>query len=107
MREMEEMTAAQISNAKGIRFLVVCEKKSGKFVRRVTEDGEIKLNKDQEVVEVWAKDPSIAAFTDLMNRALDKPKAQEQGINLNMPATEAMLARLKEGRKRVSSAKCG
>jgi hypothetical protein len=28
------------------------------------------------------KDPSTAAFTDLMNRAFDKPKEQEQDITL-------------------------
>jgi hypothetical protein len=28
------------------------------------------------------KDPSTAAFTDLMNQAFDKPKEQEQDITL-------------------------
>ena len=30
---------------------------------------------------IFMKDPSTAAFTDLMNRAFDKPKEQEQDIS--------------------------
>ena len=73
---MDELVSAQIANAKGIKSLVVRERKGGKFVR-VTEamararGG--KNNPDEETIEVWEKDPSIQAFTDLMNRTIDKP----------------------------------
>jgi hypothetical protein len=30
----------------------------------------------EEVIEVWEKDPSVQAFTDLMNRTIDKPIEQ-------------------------------
>ena len=30
----------------------------------------------EEIIEVWEKDPSVQAFTDLMNRTLDKPAEQ-------------------------------
>lgn len=33
------------------------------------------------------RDPSIQAYTDLMNRALDKPKEQEQEIKLSGEVT--------------------
>ena len=83
--EMREMTAAQIANAKGIKYVVARHKNSGKF-ERVTE-AELRAilageDEDRIVLEVWEKDPSVQAFTDLMNRALDKPKEQEQDLNI-------------------------
>lgn len=79
MQHMEEMTAAQIAHAKGIKFLMARSAKGGKF-ERVTEaelDAILKGQDDGRVIlEVWDKDPSVQAFTDLMNRALDKPAEQ-------------------------------
>src|SRR5215467_2034473 len=83
-RELEPMLDAQILNAKGLKYLVTRDKKTGKFVR-VTE-AMARLKQDDaeqlETIEVWEKDPSVQAFTDLLNRALDKPKEQEQEIKL-------------------------
>ena len=31
---------------------------------------------NEETIQVWQKDPSVSAFTDLMNRAIDKPVEQ-------------------------------
>jgi hypothetical protein len=31
---------------------------------------------NEETVEVWQKDPSVPAFTDLLIRAIDKPAEQ-------------------------------
>ncbi len=77
LEHMREMTDAQISNAKGLQYLVYRDKKSGKFERvKALED----VDQDNNTIEVWEKDPSVQAFTDLMNRALDKPKEQEQEI---------------------------
>jgi hypothetical protein len=67
------MTEAQVANAKGIKFLVLRHAKSGKFIKRIEEGGDLKFDPENEIVEVWAKDPSVQAFTDLMNRTLDKP----------------------------------
>jgi hypothetical protein len=69
---------AQISNAQGIKYLVTREKGTGKFIR-VTE-AMARHKPDEMIVEVWEKDPAVQAFTDLMNRALDKPKEQEQAV---------------------------
>lgn len=105
LREMDALTAAQISNAKGIKFLVVRQKSTGKFVR-VTEaaarlrEGE---ESDHEIIEVWEKDPSVQAFTDLMNRALDKPKEQEQEIKVSGEVT--LIEKLLAGRKRAAEAR--
>ena len=87
LEHMQEMTAAQIANAQGIKYLVARHKTSGKF-ERVTEAElqAILAGEDEErvILEVWEKDPSVQAFTDLMNRALDKPKEQEQDVNANV-----------------------
>lgn len=76
IRHMEDMLAAQIAHAKGIKFLVARSKAGGKF-ERVTEaelDSILAGQDDDRVVlEIWDKDPSVPAFTDLLNRALDKP----------------------------------
>jgi hypothetical protein len=82
---MHALVDAQLANAKGIKYLVVREKKSGKFIR-VTEAmarQKQELTDNEEIIEVWEKDPSVQAFTDLMNRAIDKPKEQEQEVDVN------------------------
>ena len=49
--ELKPMAEAQMANAKGIKFLMVREKKSGKFLR-VGEIGAGKLKPDEEMIEV-------------------------------------------------------
>lgn len=88
LQEMRELAAAQIANAKGLKYLVTRNAKSGKFERVTKERMEALLESGDsetlETIEVWDKDPSVQAFTDLMNRALDKPKEQEQDVNANV-----------------------
>lgn len=72
LAEMTELVGAQIAQAKGIRYMVVRQKSTGKFLR-VGEQQAANLNDDEEIIEIWEKDPSTPAFTDLMNRAIDKP----------------------------------
>lgn len=110
LREMDSMTAAQIAHAKGLKYLVVRNAKTGKFERVTKERMEQLLDsKDDELerVEVWDKDPSVQAFTDLMNRALDKPAEQKSEIDVNMPGVEAVLMTLLAARKRVADARAG
>lgn len=85
LREMENLTAAQIAHAKGLSYLVGRDK-AGKFKKLTSEEADKALAGASEytLVEVWEKDPSVQAFTDLMNRALDKPKEQEQDVNANV-----------------------
>ncbi len=98
--QLGPLVDAQIENALGIKYLVVRERKGGKFLRVTEAMAQTKLGKGEEIIEVWEKDPSIHAFTDLMNRALDKPK--EQVLELNVHGD--LVARLIEGRKRVAEA---
>jgi len=77
LAQMADLAAAQLANAKGLKYLVTRDKKTGKFIRV----GEAMAgNQTEETIEVWEKDPSVQAFTDLMNRALDKPAEQEQAV---------------------------
>ena len=88
LREMENLTAAQIAHAKGLSYLVGRDK-AGKFKKLTSDEADKALSGESEytLVEVWEKDPSVQAFTDLMNRALDKPKEQEQDVNANVALT--------------------
>jgi hypothetical protein len=99
LNDMQELVGAQLANAKGIKYLVVREKSSGKFLR-VNELRAAALKADEEVIEIWEKDPSVQAFTDLMNRALDKPKEQEQ--QLVVSGALNLDVRIREARKRIS-----
>ena len=96
MQHMERMTKAQIEQACGLSYLVTRDTASGKFIR-VGESMARRSN--EETIEVWEKDPSTAAFTDLMNRALDKPKEQEKEIRLT--GDEGRIALLLAGRQRA------
>jgi hypothetical protein len=78
MQHMPEMVQAQVAHAKGLTYLVRRDKGSGKFVR-VTADM-LDKQTDEDVIEMWTKEPNVPAFTDLLNRALDKPKEQEQEL---------------------------
>lgn len=67
------LLAAQIANATGLKYLVTRDKKTGKFIRVTEAMAKAKEGTDEEIIEVWEKDPSVQAFTDLLNRAIDKP----------------------------------
>ena len=106
LREMDALVAAQIAHAKGLQYLVSRDKKTGKFVR-LTEEMFLKAleagdddSNEFAAIEVWQKDPSVQAFTDLMNRALDKPKEQEQELRL-AGTLELVAQRLMAARKRL------
>jgi hypothetical protein len=80
-KRMEEMTEAQIKHAIGIKYLVKRAKAGGKFEKVSADELDAALEGQDEgrlILEVWDKDPSVQAYSDLMNRHLDKPKEQEQ-----------------------------
>jgi hypothetical protein len=101
---MRDLADAQLANATGLKYLVTRDKKSGKFVRVTEAMARIKQedSEDLETIEVWEKDPNIAAFTDLMDRALDKPKAQVQEVSITGELT-MVPARLSASRKRLAA----
>lgn len=100
-REMEAMTEAQIAHAKGIKFLVARSKAGGKFERVSEAELEAVLkgqDDDRIVLEVWDKDPSVQAYTDLMNRHLDKPAEQEQKLDITLHGAglETKISKVRE-----------
>jgi len=71
-----EMVAAQVAAAKGLKYLTVRNKKTGKFEKLTKDLAETILggqDPERELVEVWEQAPNVQAFTDLMNRTIDKP----------------------------------
>ena len=100
LQQHERLVDAQISNACGIHYLVVREKTTGKFLRVGSKAAE-KLNPEEEIIEIWEKDPSVQAFTDLMNRAIDKPKEQDIDVNVSVEVA-GIPARLAAARKRLA-----
>jgi len=101
--ELEPLVRAQIDNAKGLKYLVLRDKKTGKFERVTEAVARLKEGSTEERIEVWEKDPSIQAFTDLMNRAVDKP--MEQPLEVDLKVKGDLLSRLIAGRKRVAEAR--
>lgn len=80
-KQLGRLVDAQIANAQGLKYLVARNKKTGKFERVSKERMEALLKRadtddELEVIEVWDKDPSVQAFTDLVNRTIDKPAEQ-------------------------------
>ena len=64
---------AQIDNAQGLKHLMMRDPKTGKF-ERLTDVKQIdKALKSKNACWIYTKDPNVQAFTDLLNRALDKP----------------------------------
>lgn len=82
LEHMRELVSAQLANAQGLKYLVTRDKKSGKFIRVTEAMAKAKQGDDEETIEVWEKDPSVQAFTDLMNRAIDKPAEQIQEVEV-------------------------
>lgn len=104
--ELSPMIEAQVAHAKGLKYLVARHKTTGKFAK-LTEDLMTSIeageNPEYESIEVWTKDPSVQAFTDLLNRALDKPKEQEQ--ELKITGDDVLIAKLLDGRQRAKARK--
>lgn len=93
LAHLNELLAAQISHARGLKYLVTRDKKTGKFVRVTEAMARLKQHDQEqlETIEVWEKDPSVQAFTDLMNRAIDKPKEQAHEVALSGKVTLEQL----------------
>ena len=89
MRDMDRLVRAQIQNALGLSHLFVRDD-AGRFVQITDEkqiEGVLNAGEQDKYFYIHTKDPSVQAFTDLMNRALDKPKEQEQAVEMNATVT--------------------
>lgn len=102
--QLGPLIEAQLSHARGLKYLVTRDKKTGKFIRVTEAMARHKqaLADTEEIIEVWEKDPSVQAFTDLLNRALDKPKEQAQEIQVS-GSLDIVTSRLLTARKRLAT----
>src|SRR5882724_10572558 len=81
---LKPMVEAQIAHSRGIGH-VFTRDKNKKFTRiEDMEQATQLLTQGEEGKDYWIfmKDPSVQAFTDLLNRALDKPKEQLQELQI-------------------------
>jgi hypothetical protein len=99
--QLGPLVDAHLANALGIAYLVVREKTTGKFLRVTQAMAHAKLKKGEELIEVWEKDPSVHAFTYLLDRALDRTAEQEIPIKIRSGEAETRVALLIAARKRV------
>lgn len=84
------MIAAQVEHAVGIKHLLMREPKTGKFERVAVDTADPAVAAAQidaalgtgNAFWIFTKDPSTQAFTDLMNRLIDKPKEQPQEVDV-------------------------
>lgn len=99
---MDTLVKAQLANAKGLSHFFLRDE-GGRFVQ-ITDAKAIEtaLNAGDEGKYYWifTKDPSIQAFTDLMNRSLDKPAEQMQEIKLTGQVD--LIQRLHAARQRLA-----
>lgn len=105
IQHMDEMVSAQIAHAKGLKYLIVRNIKTGKFERVSKEQMEKLLDAgDEETLErleIWEKEPSVPAFSDLLNRALDKPADHMEITGADGGPLE-LINRLAAARKRLT-----
>lgn len=104
MEHSEDLVRSQVENAKGISYLVVRAKQGGKFLRVTENMAKTTLGEGEEIIEVWEKDPSVHAFTDLMDRAFDKAKSPPQEVAIGLMDAE-LVAKLEQGRQRNAALK--
>lgn len=107
VEHLKPMTLAQVAHAQGISHFMLRDPNTGKF-ERLTDPDQIQAALNAEGAEegssfyIWTKDPSTQAYTDLMNRALDKPT---EHVDMVIAGEEELIARLDRGRKRNASRK--
>jgi len=101
----EAMVEAAIAQALGLKFILLRDRKNGKFLGRVRTEKQLDdalKDKRLELVEVWGQSPNMTAFQSLMDRFIDRAKEQEVTI-VNKDA-ERIVQRLHAGRARVAEA---
>jgi hypothetical protein len=75
IERLSSLVDAQLDNAEGIKHLMMRDPTTGKFERVTGDARDIdRALKTKNATWIYTKDPSVQAFTDLLNRALDKPE---------------------------------
>lgn len=104
LENLAPMVQRQMAHAMGIGHLYTRDK-SGKFTKIENQDVAHKLlteGTEDEDYWIFMKDPSVQAFTDLMNRALDKPSDHIELTGAEGGPVE-VVSRLSAARKRLQT----
>jgi len=109
LQHMDKLVQAQLHNAQGLNHLMMRDPKTGKFERVAKDVDDPKMAEAQidaalasnNAVWIYQKDPSIQAFTDLMNRALDKPIEQVQ-LSGELNIQTEVITKLEAARRRLA-----
>lgn len=107
LKHMDDLVSAQVAHAKGLKYLVARDKDTGKFAKITKDQYDALLTGEGDAfvgLEVWEKDPSTQAFTDLMNRTLDKPKEQVQELQVS-GSIDLVTGKLHSARARLAHRK--
>ena len=99
--ELDPIIDAALQRAKGLSYLVTRDAKTGKFVRvtRAT------LASTQTAIEVWEKEPDMAAIRELLDRALDKSKEQSE-VDVHMQTDwNKFIEQVNEARRKLAEDK--
>lgn len=99
LKHMDEMVAAQVHAAKGLTVAVM-RRRDGTFRRIESPEDFDKAVESGAKIDVHTLAPSTQAFTDLMNRSLDKPAEQTLAIDLTI--TETLSTKVDAARKRAA-----
>lgn len=101
--QMVPVAEALVSRAKGVRYFVTRNKKTGKYELVTNPDQVIgALNgEDENVGEFYTDKPETAAIKEIFDRTVDKAKEQEAEIKLT--GETDLIAKLLAGRKRAAA----
>jgi hypothetical protein len=93
LRHLDELLSAQIEHAKGIKHMIL-RGPDGTFAR-ATDPKQIDaaLAAGATFYYIFTKDPSVQAFSDLLNRALDKPA---QHVEMSGPDAGPIVVKWKD-----------
>jgi hypothetical protein len=81
--ELEPMVKAQIAHAKGVHFMIL--RNPDGTVTRATNEKQVDAAcaVGAQAFEIVTQTPNVQAFSDLLNRALDKAREQPQDLNIS------------------------
>jgi|SRR5882672_953444 len=101
--ELKPMLSKQIAHAQGIDHFFLRNEKTKQF-EQVKDPSliEAALNSGDQDSYYWifTKDPSVQAFTALLDRALDRPKEQPQEVNLKVSGSVIDVLKQRQARRK-------
>lgn len=88
LKKLLPIIDAQVDAAMGIKHFMLRDPETGQFQRLTDADQIVAALNAAEAEEgstywIYTKDPSTQAAADMLNRALDKPKEQEQEVAID------------------------